>query len=215
MHARAAAATLAGLMTLHPAAAAPQFQGAPREVRRIYWELLDTSEVLVQLIPEDPTGKRPLVSLTFRAYLPGVAKRNPYNGLPEWPAGPPARVTLTAEPLPLVGTRELALRLEIDGRAVNLTPPGGRYRNIPCLVASNDCVPYAVEAEIDPALLRTLVEARSVEGLALGFAVRLTKDDLAAVGEFASRVGLAPGRPPGGGVGPWSAERRREWEAAR
>lgn len=210
MHARAAAALLAGLMTLHSAGAVSQVQGAPREVRRIYWELLKTSEVLVQLIPEVPDGKRPLVSLTFRADFPGAAKRNPYDGLPEWPAGPPARVTLTAEPLPMVLIKELALRLEIDGRAVNLTPPGGRYRNIPCLVTSADCAPYGVEAEIDPALLRTLVEARTVEGLALGFPVRLTKNDLAAVGEFASRVSLAPGRPPGGGVVRWPETRVSE-----
>jgi hypothetical protein len=186
------------LITLSFAAASPQTPGKPREVRRLYWELEKRSEVYVRLIPEDSAGGKPFVSLTFRAYFPGAAKRNPYNGLPEWPAGPPARVTLTAEPLPMVLIKALALSFQVDGTSVNLTPPGGRYRNIPCLVASGDCTPFGVEAGIDPALLSTLVEARTVEGLVLGFPVRLTKDDLAALGEFASRAGLAPGRPPDG-----------------
>lgn len=51
MYARPAAALLAVLMALHSAGAASQVQGAPREVRRIYWELLKTSEVLVPAKP--------------------------------------------------------------------------------------------------------------------------------------------------------------------
>jgi len=186
----AAAPLLLALITLGVAAASPQTPATPREVCRLYWELQKRSEVHVRLIPEDAAGGKPLVSLTFRADFPGVAKRNPYDGLPEWPAGPPARVTLTAEPLPLVLIKELALRLTIGGRAVNLTPPGGRYRNIPCLVYSDDCAPYGVEAEVDPALLGALVDARSVEGVVLGFAVRFTKEDQAALNEFAARTRL-------------------------
>ncbi len=194
----AAAPLCLALIALGLAAASPQTPGKPREVRRLYWELEKRSEVYVRLIPEDSAGGKPFVSLTFRANFPGVAKRNPYDGLPEWPAGQPARVTLAAEPLPMVLIKALSLSLLVDGTSVNLTPPGGRYRNIPCFMASDDCAPFGVEAEIDPALLRALAEARTVEGLVLGFPVRLTKDDLAAVGEFASRVGLAPARPPDG-----------------
>jgi hypothetical protein len=146
--------------------------------------------VYVRLIPEEAAGGKPLGSLTFRADFPGVAKRNPYDGLPEWPAGPPARVTITAEPLPLVLIKELALSLQVDGTSVNLTPPGGRYRNIPCLVYSDDCAPYGVEAEFDPPLLKSLLEAHTIEGLVLGFTVRLTKDDQAAIEEFAARTRL-------------------------
>jgi hypothetical protein len=186
----AAAPLLLALITLGVAAASPQTPANPREVRRRYWELQKRSEVYVRLIPEDAAGGKPLVSLTFRADFPGVAKRSHYDGLPEWPAGPPARMTLTAEPLPMVLIKELALRLTIDGRAVNLAPPGGRYRNIPCLVASDDCSPYGVEAEIDPPLLKALLEAHAIEGLALGFAVRLVKDDQAAIKEFAERTRL-------------------------
>jgi len=187
---RAAAPLLLALITLGLAAASPQTPARPREVRRLYWELQKRSEVFVRLIPEDAAGGKPLVSLTFRADFPGVAKRSPYDGLPEWPAGAPARVTLTAEPLPTVLIRKLALSLQVDGTSVNLTPPGGRYRNTPCLVASDDCSPYGVEAEIDPPLLKSLLEAHTIEGLVLGFTVRLTKDDQAAIKEFAARTRL-------------------------
>jgi hypothetical protein len=184
------AVLLGGLMALGTSNAWAQVQGPPREVRRIYWELQKTSEVLVQLIPENAAGKPPLVILTFRAYFPGVAKRNPRSGQPEWPVGKPARMTLTAEPLPHVLIRALSLRLELDGSATDLTGPGSRYRNIPCLVYTDDCAPYGVEADIEPPFLRSLLAARSVEGEALGFAIRLTQEDLAAVAEFASRIGL-------------------------
>ena len=186
----AAAPLLLALITVGVAAASPQTPAKTRDVRRLYWELQKRTEVYVRLIPEDAAGGKPLVSLTFRADFPGVAKRSPHDGLPEWPAGPPARVTITAEPLPSVLITELALRLQVDGTCVNLTPPGGRYRNIPCLVYSDDCAPSGVEAEIDPALLGALVDARSVEGVVLGFAVRLTREDQAAVNEFAARTRL-------------------------
>lgn len=186
----AAAVLLGGLLALGAADARAQFQGPPREVRRIYWELQKTFEVLVQLIPENPVGKPPLVSLTFRAYFPGVAKRNPYTSLPEWPTGKPARMTLTADPQPMVMIRDLTLRLELDGSAVDLTGPGRRYRNIPCVFYTDACAPNGVEAEIDASFVRSLLEARVVTGQALGLPIRLTTDDQAAVAAFASRIGL-------------------------
>ncbi len=42
-------------------------QAKPREVGRLYWELIPETEVWVRLIPEDPEGKPPLVNLAFRA----------------------------------------------------------------------------------------------------------------------------------------------------
>lgn len=185
---RLAAVLLAGLTTIGTADARPQVVGRPREVRQIYWELLKSTEVLVELVPEDAAGRKPLVSLTFRAHFPGVAKRNPYNGLPEWPTGRPARMTLTAQALPLVLIRELSLRISLDGAATDLTGPGSRYRNVPCLVAGDGCAPNGVEAEIDATLLRSFVDARTITGSALGFPVRLSADDQAAVREFGARA---------------------------
>jgi hypothetical protein len=161
-----------------------------REVRRLYWELAQMTEVWVRLIPEDPDGKPPLVNLVFQAYYPGRAGRDPYTGLPQEPKGPPARLAVRAEPLPLTVIRELSLRLVIDGKRFDLTGPGSRYRNLPCLVSSEDCVPNAVEAELDPSILRSLIAAKTVQGQALGFPVTLTGPDLLALTEFASRIGL-------------------------
>jgi len=168
-------------------------QAQPREVRMTYWELVPEIEIWVRLIPENADGNPPLVNLVFHAFYPGRADRNPYSGHPRWPTGPPARLTVSAEPLPRTVIRELSLQLVVDGRAIDLTGFGRRYRNIPCLVYTDDCAPSGVEADIEPLLLRSLVAARSVDGRALGFAIRLTKEDRAAVTVFASRVGL--GRP--------------------
>jgi hypothetical protein len=96
-------------------------QAPPREVRRIYWELVPETEVWVRLIPEDPEGRPPLFNLVFHAFYPGGANRDPYSGLPQWPKGVPARLTVSAEPLPLTVIRELSLLLVIDGKTFDLT----------------------------------------------------------------------------------------------
>ncbi len=171
-------------------------QSSPaREVRRLYWELFQTTEVWVRIEPQHPESQSPLVSLVFQAFFSGSANRNPYSGLPEVPSGEPARLVIKAEPLPLTAIRELSLRFIIDGRTLDLTPPGGRYRNLPCLVATNDCTPYAVEVDADPSLLRSLTSARSVEGEALGFKIKLAEADQAALARFSSQIGLSPKSP--------------------
>jgi hypothetical protein len=164
---------------------------APREVKRVYWDLFQTTEVWVRIIPEDPDGKPPLVSLVFQAFFPGRAERDLYSGLPKWPKGQPARLALRAEPLPTTLVLVLSLRLVIDGQTLDLTGPGRRYRTLPCLVASEDCAPNAVEVDLEPSTLRSLVAARSVEGEALGFPIRLVAADRLALSEFAERVGLS------------------------
>jgi hypothetical protein len=165
-----------------------------REVKKLYWELFETTEVWIRLIPEDPDGKPPLVNLIFQAFFPGRAERDPYTGLPRDPKGPPARIVVQAQPLPLTLIRELSLRLVIDGRRIDLTGPTSRYRNLPCLVASEDCVPNAVEAELEPSTLRSLIAATSVRGEALGFPIKLTDADGAVLAEFATRIGVPPGK---------------------
>jgi hypothetical protein len=170
-----------------------QPQAPPREVRRIYWELVPTTEIYVRLIPEDPGGKAPLLYLVFQAFFPGRAGRDAYSGLPRWPSGAPKRIVVKAEPFPRTVIRELSLQLVVDGKRLDLTGPNSRYRNLPCLVASEDCVPNAVEAELEPSVLRTLAAAGAVEGTALGFPIRLVAADQRAIGEFIARIGLAGG----------------------
>ena len=163
--------------------------GAAREIKRLYWDLFQTTEVWLRLVPEDPHGSPPLLNLVFQAFFPGRAERDPYSGLPRQPPGPPAKLTLRAQPSPVTMIRELSLRLVIDGKTVDLTGPGRPYRTL-CLVAGEDCAPNAVEADLEPSLLRSLIAARTVQFQALGFPVTLTEADRRALGEFASRIGL-------------------------
>jgi hypothetical protein len=185
--------TLALLLFQAPGDGWAMVQGT-REVKKLYWELFETTEIWIRLIPEDPDGKPPLVNLIFQAFFPGRAERDPYTGLPRDPKGPPARIVVQAQPLPLTVIRELSLRLVIDGRRIDLTGPTSRYRNLPCLVANGDCAPNAVEAELEPSALRSLIAATSVRGEALGFPIKLTDADRTALAEFATRIGLPPGK---------------------
>jgi hypothetical protein len=165
-------------------------QTPPREVGRVYRELVPETEIFVRLIPENLDGSPPLVSLGFQAFYPGRQERDPYSGLPRWPKGVPARLTVVAEPLPRTLIRELSLRLVIDGVTLDLTAPKSRYRNLPCLVATEDCSPNAVETELEPRILHSLISARTVQGQALGFQVRLTAADQTALAHFAASVGM-------------------------
>jgi len=131
----------------------------PREVGRVYWELIPQTEVRVRLIPELPDGKPPLVNLVFHAFYAERAEWDPYTGLPRWPKGPPARLTVSAEPLPLTVIRELSLQMGIDGHVIDLTGPDAHYRVLPCVAPDSDCAPNAVEAEVDPSVLRSIVQA--------------------------------------------------------
>lgn len=172
-------------------------QAPPREIKRLYWDLFQTTEVWLRLIPEDPDGKPALVSLVFQAFFPGRAERDPYSGLPREPKGPPARLALRAQPLPLTMIRELSLWLVIDGKLVELTGPTSRYRNLPCLLATEDCTPNAVESELEPSILRALITARTVRAEALGFPVKLTGADQVALTDFVTRIGLRREEGPG------------------
>jgi hypothetical protein len=173
--------------------------GSPREVRHVYWDLFQTTEVWVRLVPEDPQGGPRLLNLVFQALFPGRAERDPYSGRPQWPSGTPRTLRVRAEPLPTTVVRELSLRLVIDGRSIDLAGPDHPHRTLPCVVASEDCSPNAVEADLDPSTLRCVAGARSVGGEALGFPFRLVAADQAALGEFLDRVGLKGGEEPKGG----------------
>jgi hypothetical protein len=162
----------------------------PREIGRTYRELIPEMEVWLRLVPEDPEGKPPLVNLVFHAFSPGRARREPYSLWPQWSQGEPARLILSAEPLPLAVVRELVLRVEIDGRTIDLTGPGGNDGTLPCLVAMDGCTPNMVEADLDALVLRSLAAARSVPGVALGFPIRLAAADQDAIRAFAAKAGV-------------------------
>jgi hypothetical protein len=162
-----------------------------REVRRVYWELFETTEVWVRLTPGDPNGTAPLLSLVFQAFFPGRVQREAYSLLPQWPRGAPARLVVRVEPFLLTAVRDLTLRLELDGYTFNLTGPGSRYAILSC---GDDCTPNAIEVDLEPSLLRALIAARTIRGEALGFPIQLMPADQRALGDFAARVGLSATR---------------------
>jgi hypothetical protein len=87
--------------------------------------------------------------------------------------------------------RELSLHLVIDGKTFDLTAPGGHYKYLPCFVGTENCTPNEGEIELEPAILRSLVTAHAIGGEALGFPIKLTGADQAALARFATRIGLS------------------------
>lgn len=163
-----------------------------RQVKRLYWDLFKTTEIWVRLIPESPEGKPGLVNLIFQAFFPGVPERDPYTGQPREPKGLPEKLVLKAQPLPMTVVRELTLRLEIDGKTVDLTANPGQYRYLYPCAPGDGCTANAVDADIDAALVRSLVAADVVKGVALGFPIKLTAEDQRALKEFAAKVTRSP-----------------------
>lgn len=162
----------------------------PREVKRLYWDLFQTTEVWVRLFPEGPQGEPPLVNLVFQAFFSGRAKPDPYSRLPGWPKGKPERLTLKIQGSPLTVIRELSARLVIDGDTVDLAGSGSPYRCLGCC-GDPQCSPMGVEVDVEPSLLQSLIAARSVRGEGLGYPLELREADQLALGELAERIGLS------------------------
>jgi hypothetical protein len=166
-------------------------QGPPRELKRVYWELFETTEVWVLLLPESPQGEPAPVNLVFQAFFSGRAKKDPYSKLPQWPKGEPERLIVRVQPFPMTFSYELSLRLVVDDQTFDL----GEYClperfGPPCQILYSGEVASGVSVEVQPALLQRLAKARSVTGTALGFPILLSSDDLSAVGKFAEAVHL-------------------------
>jgi hypothetical protein len=167
-------------------------QAAPREVKRVYWELFETTEVWVLLLPGGPDNEPSRVNLVFQAFFPGRAKRDPYSGLPQWPKGEPERITLRVQPFPLTVINEVSLRLVVDEEVFDLgascQAPGGSGPPCQLLFPCPECFANGLSVEIQPTLLPRLAKARVVTGTALGVPILLTSEDLRAVGELSERI---------------------------
>ena len=170
-----------------------QVQAPPREVKRVYWDLFETTEVWVLLLPGAPQGEPPPVKIVFQAFFSGRAKPDPYTKLPRWPKGEPERLTVRVQPFPMTVINEFSLRLVVDDETFDLSasckwPLGSGG---PCqILYSSDSAIIGVSAEVQPALLQRLAKARVVTGTALGFPILLSSDDLGALGRFAEAVHL-------------------------
>jgi hypothetical protein len=174
-------------------------QAPPREVKRVYWDLFETTEVWVLLLPGGPKGEPPpRVNLVFQAFFPGRAKRDPNTGLPQWPKGEPQRLALRAQLFPLTETmtfpRDLSLRLVVDDETFDLgaacVPGAWPAPQCQLLFPGPESAANGVSVEVQPSLLQRLAKARVVSGTALGFPIILSSDDLGAVSKFAEAVHL-------------------------
>jgi hypothetical protein len=178
-----------------PAGEGWNLQTTPREVQRVYLDLLETTEVSLLLLPGGPEGEPLRVNMLFQAFFPGRAERDPYSKLPPWPKGAPERVTMTVRPLPLTVLKDTSLRLVVDGETFDLGESCGPLEvGGPCQVLysgsgiGSDSAIVGISAEIQPALLQRLAQARGVTGTALGFPILLSSNDVEAVSQFAERV---------------------------
>jgi hypothetical protein len=169
-------------------------QAPPREVKRVYWDLFETTEVWVLLLPGDPQGEPAPVNVVFQAFFSGRAKRDPYSKLPEWPKGEPERLTVRVQPFPTTVLKEPSLRLVVDDETFDLGAsckwPLGFGGPCQILYSGEGGAIIGVSVEVQPALLQRLAKARVVTGTALGFPILLSSDDLGAVGKFAEAVHL-------------------------
>jgi hypothetical protein len=172
-------------------------QAPPREVKRVYWDLFETTEVWVLLLPGDPQGEPAPVNVVFQAFFSGRAKRDPYSKLPEWPKREPERLTVRVQPFPTTVLKEPSLRLVVDDETFDLGAScksplgsGGPCQRLYSGDSELGSAIIGVSVEIQPALLQRLAKARVVTGTALGFPILLSSEDLGAVDKFAEAVHL-------------------------
>lgn len=147
----------------------------PREVRRLYWDLFQTTEVWVTLSPvtaDTVAGPR----FAFQAFFPGREVK-----------GRPQRIQVKA----LVGaaTTDLSLRVTVDGKTRDLTGPDGAS-SLLYPPSCEGCSANGVVADLRPEILRAMVDAANVEVMALGSTFQLSSPDRAALVEFAKQIGL-------------------------
>ena len=168
-------------------------QSPPREVRRVYWDLFETTEVWVLIHPENPKGEPQPVHMVFQAFYSGQAKRDRSSGRPTAPADEPAtKLALRVQAFPLTFAYELSLTLLVDDESFDLgapcASPGGAGPPACLLLYQGEGAANGLSVELQPELLRRLGNASVVTGTALGFPIVLSSDDLRAVGQFAEAV---------------------------
>ena len=149
----------------------------PGEIGKLYWDLLDTTEVWVRLNPEVPDGKGPApLRLVFQAFYPGRE-----------PKGPPKRVGAR-----VVGpaVADLSFRLTFDGRTVDLTGPDGSSRLLFPAPGCEDCSANGVDAEMKPNVLRALAAASNAAGTAMGVPFEISTADRKLLQAFVQQLGL-------------------------
>ena len=153
---------------LFVASSAVQLLPPPRdgEIRVVYWELRNESQVWLTLEPKSAQGRAaPMVTFThsFAGKLPG-----------------PSASQIEGRAFGWAPRAELSFVLD-DRETIDLSPPGG-------LMTSGVPSDY-VSATVGVDVLRKLARAGKVTGKALGVEFDLTSSQRKAIATFAQRVG--------------------------
>jgi hypothetical protein len=145
------------------------------DIRVMYWEALDETEVWLTLEPRSPGGEKLPISLALSATFPGRR-----------PAAPPARVEVRAH-VNLLWAPTPELRLVMDDRSLEFEPPGPS----PVYGSSPDgggSTLTGVTGRISVATLERMAAARSLGGNALRLDFALDAGQRAAIARFTKRV---------------------------
>jgi hypothetical protein len=148
--------------------------GKPGEVKHLYWDLFDTTEVWVQLAPDLAKGEGPApLQLVFQAFYKGREAK-----------GIPSRVGAR-----VVGQAfaDLSFRLTYEGKTVDLTGPQGNSRLL-FPPACDNCGANGVDAEIGVDVMREYAAATNPGGSALGVPFVLSTADRSALKAFVAGI---------------------------
>lgn len=153
--------------------ASPQALPPPRDgdIRVLYWELRNETEVWLTLEPKLVTGAPPppLMNLTFTLHFPG--KR---------PKAQPDHVEMRAY-TGLLWAPKIELWIMLDGgEKIDLAPQG--------MVGLDNGVPTYLPAPLPVATLKRMADAKRIRINALGLEFELSESERQAVRAFVDRV---------------------------
>jgi hypothetical protein len=168
--------SLLGLaLTVSPVTTAAQALPPPRDgdIRVLYYEFRDLTEVWLTLLPKGPAGEDLPISLTFDVAFPG--KR---------PAAPLTQVWMRAHVGKMWNPRPI-LTLVLDGKTT-LDVAGPR----PTILSAGDegDTMIGVAGTVSVETLGTIAAARSVSGDALRLPFVLSESQRAAIAAFRDRI---------------------------
>jgi hypothetical protein len=140
------------------------------EIRVLYWELQNETEVWLTLEPKSPDGKPGPGILTFTYRFKG--KR---------PKAPPSQIEARAY-AGFLWAPKVALWFVLDDREkIDLIPPG-------TFTLSSGSVSDYLYATVPITLMNRIAHAKRVTGNALGFDFELTESQIQAIRAFMERV---------------------------
>jgi hypothetical protein len=157
----------------------------PGELRSVYWELYQHTEVCVSF-PAEPASSSLALTFSFTHVGRALEER-------------PRHVLMRAQLPPGAAVLRPSLSLLVDGReALDLTGPGALYQTTyppHCTPPpETGCSFTGVEAAIPTSVFERIAEARTLEGRAFGAGFALSPAQRARVAALAARLRLRVSR---------------------